>query len=341
MPITSTNSLGQTQTNQYDIQRQQIRDEEARRKKENIDAMKRRLASQGLGTGTGYGEAQQRKYETALGSEERSRLAGIDTAQLAAQEASTEAAKARTWQTGERTAAEQAAAEEAAKARTWQTGESQAARESAAQQAELERQFQTGERVGTQEFASQQAEADRQMRQQEIDNAAINSQNRLEFDYWAQQAGYTDAERERAWKDRQATLERNATASENQAQREFQLNMAGYQEELSRGTMELQSTLQNNNAQVKQHYDYLYQLGQSNVDVDTSGMNQDEVEAYNMGKAGRLKEDYDNFVQSKIDLRNQLILTLVESPDLKDDITRLWGEFERLTNQSIYGEGGK
>lgn len=318
MALSTALSTGRQATNQYDIQRQNIRDEEQRRRKEEQDALQRRLASRGFGAGTGYTETQQMKTDIASREGERQRLSGVDVSQLASQEAADEAERQRQWQTGERTGSEEAAARAAEAGRTWQTGE----------------------RTGTQTWQSTEALQDRALRQQEIDNAAANAQSRQDFDYWAAQAGYTDAERQRAWEERQSALQREAATGEAEAQRSWETEMAGYRTSLERGTLQLQDQMDTNRAATKTHMDYLFQLGATGIPIDTSGMNQMELDAYGMGRSGKAKEDYDKYIDNKIGLRDQLILTLVESPELKNDITTLWNKFEELTGgASLYGRG--
>jgi hypothetical protein len=348
-----------TQQNQYDVRRQAIRDEETKRRKAEQEAMQRRLASRGFTAGTGYAESQQRKAEEEAMAGERGRLQGVDIEQLAAGERSTEAARAREWQTGERVGAQSAASEEARAARGWQTGESEAAAARAANEARLGREWQTGEAGAARgwqseeagrgrEFTAQQAEKEREIawagleqRQQEIDNAATEFVSKLDFDYWATESGFSEAERERAWQERQNTIARNAASVETALDREWRTEMLGYEDILLRGRMELSDVLETQQAALKNRTDYLYQLGQSNTPVDTSDLSSIEKDAYEMGKTGRAYEDYQKYIIDQTTLRNQLVLTLAEAPELKDDITSIWKEFESLINPGeLYGQVG-
>ena len=51
------------QNNQYDLQRQRVRDEEAKNRKLQQEAMQRSLAGRGFAGGTGVAEAQTHKTD--------------------------------------------------------------------------------------------------------------------------------------------------------------------------------------------------------------------------------------------------------------------------------------
>jgi len=350
------------QNNQYDLQRQRVRDEEAKNRKLQQEAMQRSLAGRGFAGGTGFAEAQTNKADIEAREGERQRLGGIDIAEAGAEEQRAEAERARTWQTGERVGSQEFAGGQAAEERKFQTGEREGTQTwQASQNAEVnrltERRLTAEEqaearRMGLSEdqFAEQKLQNVREyglsleesnQRQLQIDDAAAQAQSKLDFDYWSKEAGFADADRERAWQERQGALEREEVSAENREAREFQLSLSGYQDLLTRGRMELQDTLETNQAAVKTRTDLMYQYGVSNTPVDTTNLTQLEKDSYEMGKSGRGYEDMQKYISDQTTLRNQIVLTLAEAPELKDDITAIWKEFDDLINPSaLYGQGG-
>lgn len=347
MPTTMTQQ--QPQTNQYELQRQKIRDEEARRRNEEQAALQRRLAGRGFTAGSGYTESQQAQAETAARQGERSRLTDVDIAEAGADEQRAENERQRQWQSGE-----------AEKVRTWQTGESQATRG-----------WQTSERVGQQEWqAGQNAEVrrlearrltneekiqarqmglaedqfaeqklqnireyglsieDMNQRQQQLDDAAAQAQSQLDFNYWAQEAGYTENERERAWQERQATTAYGRQQETTLQAQNFQMGLAEYSELLTRGRMELEDTINRDNAALKMRADSLYNMGLSGAKVDTKNLSKIEIDAYNMGLAGKAKNDYDFSIQDQIQRRNMTIITSISDEKTRKAVQDLWDSFQ-------------
>lgn len=359
MPVTT---VQQPQQNQYELQRQRIREEEQRSRKAQQDAMQRRLASRGFTAGTGYAETQQNRAETEARQGERQRLTDIDIAEAGAGEQRAETERARQWQTGEREAAQKFASQESTAGRQWQTGERAGTQDwQAAQNAEVrrleERRLTDAEKaqaaaqgLAEDQFAEQKLQNVRQyglsaeemnQRQQQIDDAAAAAQSEVDFRYWATEAGYTDAERQRAWQERQGALERTAVTGENTAARQFQLELTGYQDLLTRGRMDLADVIEQNQQATKTRTDMMYQFGLSKTPVDTTNLTQLEKDAYQMGQSGRAYGDMQKYVEDQTSLRNQLVVSLAEAPELKDDIQEIWKQFEELINPSLlYGQGG-
>jgi len=71
----------------FDTQRTQIQSEEARRQKNQQEAMQRRLSTSGFQQGSGIAELQSRRLQNDMGIQEQTRLSGVDVAQRAAEEA--------------------------------------------------------------------------------------------------------------------------------------------------------------------------------------------------------------------------------------------------------------
>lgn len=320
-----------TTTNQYDLQKQKVRDEEQQRRKLEQDALQRRLASRGFTAGSGYTESQQRKSDIENLAGERTRLRDIDISQLAAGEQAAEAEKNRQWQTGERIGSQ-----------GFQTQERLGTQDFTAGERKATQKFQTGERVGSEEASSRQqtserlgkqqyeateAEKQRQyeggFKQQEINQAATEFASKLDFDYWAQQSGYSENEANRAWQERQGTLERNAAATEAEAQRAFNWDMTNLQNQLSQSNMTLEQAIANDTASLKNRTDLMFALGTNGTNVDTSNLSQVEKDAYELGKAGKAKQEYDMWLEGEKTKRDQSIVTLAENPGLAADVQNI------------------
>lgn len=314
------------QPNAYDLQRQKIRDEEQNRRKQEQAALQRRLAGRGFTAGTGYAETQQAQTDIAARQGERNRLGDVDIAEAGAGEQRAENERQRTWQTGERVGSQE-----------FQGGQNAEVRRLQERQLTSEEQQQAFAQGMTREqFAEQKlqnlrgyglAVEDVNQRQQQIDDAARNADNQLEFDYWATQAGYSDAERQRAWAERQGVLERTDAAAVNRENQEFQAAFAEFSEMLTRGRMELENSINVANAGLKMRTDSLYNLGLAGEQINTANLSPLEVDAYNMGLAGKSKGDYDLAIQDQIQKRNLMIVTSIEDDKTKSDIIDMWDTF--------------
>jgi hypothetical protein len=317
-------STGQNYSNQYDLQRQKIREEEQKRKKQEQAALQRALASRGFTAGSGFTEAQQRNLAADQRAEEKNRLSKIDVNQLSAAEAAAEAERARRYGTSERLGTQE-----------FQTSEAQAAREAAAAETERARRYGTSERLGTQAYQTGEREATQEyegaFRQQDLDQAATEFASQMDFDYWATQAGYTDSEKQRAWQERQNTLVQNATALENEAQRSYEWDLTQLQNQLNQSNMTLQETIDNNTAALKNRVDLLYAAGQlasrGGKEYDVSNLSQQEQDAYELGRLGVVKEDADQYYSDLTKLRDSLIVNAVEDEDTISTIQEIFNQY--------------
>ena len=75
----------------FDLQKKQIREEEARRQKEQANAMQRRLSTSGFQQGSGQSELQQRRLQQELGQQQAQRLGAVDIEQAQQAEAARQA----------------------------------------------------------------------------------------------------------------------------------------------------------------------------------------------------------------------------------------------------------
>jgi hypothetical protein len=301
--------------NSYDLQRQKVRDEEQNRRKQEQAALQRRLAGRGFTAGSGYTESQQAQTDIAARQGERTRLGDVDIAEAGAGEQRAENERQREWMGGQNS--ETRKLEER---RLTNDEKQQAWAQGMTEDQFVEQKLQNLRGYGLEVEGLNQ-------RQQEIDDAANNFSNKLEFDYWATEAGYSDADRQRAWAERQGTLERNAATETNRENQDFQAAFAEFGELLARGRMELENTINIENAGLKMRTDSMYNLGLSGEKINTENLSPIESDAYNMGLAGKSKSDYDFMIQDQISKRNLMIVTSIEDEGTKSDIIDMWDTF--------------
>jgi hypothetical protein len=68
-------------------------------------------------------------------------------------------------------------------------------------------------------------------------------------------------------------------------------------------------------------------MGLAGEKVDTTNFSPIEINAYNMGVAGKSKADYDLSIQDLISKRNLSIVTSVQDPETKSNIIDMWDTF--------------
>lgn len=329
-------STGQSYNNQYDLQKTAVRDEEAKRRKLEQDALQRQLASRGFGAGSGFAEGAQNQLQQSNLAGERARLMGIDVNQLSAAEASNEADRARNWQTGERQGSQEFQTGERQGTETYNSSEANKNRAFTTGEREGTQTFQTGERLGAEKFQGGQFDQEIALKNKALDDAANQFASKLDFDYWAQNAGYDEADRARAWEEVQKTKERNFTVQQDEVKYQNTQDLAILGEELAQGRLTLQDTMARNSAALKTRTDLMFNIGANGTELDPDvydTLSQLEKDSYNSGIQGKSKEDYDAFIKDQIDLRNQKVLAAA-SPDseegIVDTIDAIWKEYEYL-----------
>lgn len=343
-------STGQSYGNQYDLQKTAVRDEEAKRRKLEQEALQRQLASRGFGAGSGFAEASQNKLQQSNLAGERARLMGIDVNQLSAAEAANEAQKNREFTTSEREGSQAYGTQERLGTQGFQTQERLGQEKYGTQERLGTQGFQTQERLGTQAYGTQerlgaeaygnkQFEQEMGLKRQALDDAANQFNSKLDFDYWAQNAGYTEAERDRAWKDQQNVKNQNFSLVQDEIRNANTQDLAILNTQLSQSTLNYQNIIANNNAALKSRTDLMFTMGANGTPLDEgtiSKLTPLEQDAYNMGIQGKYKSDYDAFIKNETDLRNQQVLSLATDPKLADRIKEIWGEYDYLFPTETY-----
>jgi hypothetical protein len=336
---TSTkSSTGQSYDNQYDVQRNRVRDEEAKKRKLEQEALQRALASRGFGAGTGFTEAQQNQLQQSSLAGERSRLRDIDINQLSAGEAAAEAEKGRTWQTGERLGTQEYSTGERLGQQQYGTAERLGQERYGTSERLGQQQYGTSERLGQQQYgtserlgqeAYQAAEAnkDRQIKLQGMADEMTKFASEQDFKYWAQESGYSEAEADRAWKTSERTGQEAYQSTEADLARNYEWDFTAFKNMLSQGNIDYAQAIEDNTAAIKLRTDYLFAAGQNGTKVNTNNLSQIEQDAYRLGQEGGKKELLDQFVTNSINSTNTAITTMVEHPEL---MPKIYEQFDKL-----------
>lgn len=353
----TTQVEGQAQ-NQYDIQRKQIRDDESRIRTDKKKAMERQLAGSGMTRGSGVLEAQTARQDQELGRQEQQRLSGVDYAQLQATDQERQAEEARKLER------EKMSQQESQFQTTTGIGSEQFGqtlgfqreqlgtqtlleREKMSQDARLERGRQT---LQYSEMASREgvAAAERQLNwdisvqrhEEEVEErkqkySLAHEQLREDAAQFGLRLGFDREEAMRSSKEHadQLIWEKEKYSEDSEWRKEsyyndqiFQEGMKKLENDLAEGRMTLQDAMDNANLAQKAKTDSLYTRGLNNETIDITKLSPIEVSAYNMGRAGWTKEEYDRSVDSRNALRDSMVVNAAE-PDVVSRIAMIFQQF--------------
>jgi len=293
---------------EFDIGRERVRTQAQREKERTQEALKRRLAASGTGSG-GFAEEQRRLTARDLRRETGSRLADIQQTEFATQRQEAELQKQRQFQTGERLGSESFGREQAGLGRTFAGEQAQFGRQFqlaqlgrqqqfGAQQAGLGRQFQTGERTGSEAFAGQQAQLGRQ---QSITQLGL--QAGIQQELLGQQQTF---ESEQALRDRQQQI----TLAGISAGVQQELATLGAQ--LEGGLLTTQAAIANQTRIDELNTQAAFSAGATGGTRPTDPV---LAAAYDAGANGQTLADAQNAVQDRRSFMNALILSLETDPE--------------------------